>query len=92
MTEIKHNREIVDGILKKMDRLKSMVDDLGLILDRLANEIQANFSGESEESLVALLNHEVKKIKLESENWQSLYEQTVNVAKNFEEQDEKIII
>ncbi|GIP62328.1 hypothetical protein J32TS6_08830 [Virgibacillus pantothenticus] len=91
VAEIKHKREAVDGVLKKMDQLRTTVENLGLILGRLANEIQANFAGEAKESVVTLLNDEVKNIKKESENWQALYEQAEFVANKFEEQDEKII-
>ncbi|RFA35468.1 hypothetical protein CAI16_08210 [Virgibacillus dokdonensis] len=91
MAEIKHKRQVVDNVLKKMDELRNTAEELGLVLDRVASEIEANFAGGAKESVVSLLNAEVNNIKKESKNWQVLYEQAEFVANKFEETDEKIM-
>ena len=90
MSEIKHNRDEIDRIIKKMKDAKDKGEKLSVTLKKVSNVIQSEFFGEAQKSLATLIEVEVKKINKEKENWQSLIEQTENIASSLEKQDEKL--
>lgn len=90
MSEIKHSREEIDRIIKKMKDARDKGEKLSATLKNVSTVIQSEFSGKAQESLAALIELEVKKINKEKENWQILIEQTENIASSMEDQDEKL--
>lgn len=90
-TEIVHDRAVVDQLLRIMDEAKNAGLKLENTLESLSTAIEGNFSGEATESLVLLLDHEVKRIRLEKDNWNEMYQSAETVAAGIEYQDETLV-
>lgn len=89
--DICHHPHSVDGILEQMDKARMLGEKLEKTLVNLSDEIDGNFSGKASKSLITLLDNEINKIKLAKENWQTLYDETKQIAVGIEEQDKALI-
>lgn len=90
MSEIQHNREIVDALITKMKEVTERNNKVEESLRNLSNTIQSEFAGKAKESLVTLLKSEIQKLNDEKENWQKLIERAQRTAESFEEQDQAL--